>query len=422
MRYLYTLLILLYGVALKVAARFNQKARQWVEGRKGWLGELEKAIAKIENTKPRVWFHVSSLGEFEQGRPIIEAFRKANPGYAIVLTFFSPSGFEVRKNYDGADLVLYLPLDTPENAKKWIGIVNPRFALFVKYDFWFNFIAELRSKKIPVYFASVIFRGNQHFFSSYGGWFRRQLGNVTWFFAQNEESVNLLKSIGRHNVTLTGDTRFDRVYAIAQNKTEYPLVRKFCGEHKVFIGGSTWKEDENLILPLIPGEGSGMKFILAPHDTNPDRISSITSRLDRPYLLYSGLTDENVESSGILIIDSVGILAQLYQYATMAFIGGGFGVSIHNIQEPITFGVPVFFGPRYHKFKEAVDLIASGGAFCVESEGELKAKVNALLKDHLIYDRMSSLCRAYVDSNRGATDLIMEHININSIFGKEKQY
>ena len=410
MRHLYSALIFLYGMALKIAALRNHKARLWVDGRKDWQTGLEKAMQGVDNSRPRVWFHASSLGEFEQGRPIIEAYRATNPGHFILLTFFSPSGYEVRKNYPGADRVLYIPLDTADNARRWIALVKPGFAMFIKYDFWFNFLDALKKEEIPVYFASALFRPGQHFFKVYGGWFRRQLENVSWFFVQNDESERLLKSIGHENVTLTGDTRFDRVYEIARKKQPFPLIEKFCNGHKVFIGGSTWQEDEALLFPMMAGNRFNLKFILAPHDTSPGRIASITSRLNQPFLLYSQLNEVNAESAAILIIDSVGILAQLYQYATLAFIGGGFGVSIHNIQEPITFGVPVFFGPRYHKFKEATDLVAEGGVFCVDTAEALSSGVKELLSNPEKYNRSSAICKNYVDANRGATDMIMKFL------------
>jgi 3-deoxy-D-manno-octulosonic-acid transferase len=411
MRLLYTALILSYGMALRVAALFNHKARLWVDGRTGWYDNLRISMQDVDPATPRVWFHASSLGEFEQGRPIMEAYREANPDHFIVVTFFSPSGYEVRKNYPIANRVFYLPLDTRRNARRWLTLVNPRFAMFIKYDFWFNFLHALKTAKIPVYFASALFRRDHYFFRWYGAWFRQRLGDVTWFFVQNAESEGLLKKIGRENVTLTGDTRFDRVFAIARKRESFPDIERFAGDQKVFIGGSTWKEDENLVLPLIAATGSELKFILAPHDTSPERIQAITSRLIEPFILHSQLTEENSGRARILIIDSVGILSRLYRYATLAFIGGGFGVSIHNIQEPITFGVPVFFGPHYRKFKEATDLVNLGAAFPVENQDDLIRKVKELLSDPSGYKRISAMCKEYVDANRGATERIMHHLS-----------
>ena len=419
MRVIYSFFIFFYGLFIRFAAIFNDKARQWVDGRRGIFAKLEGALKEVDRSKtPVIWFHASSLGEFEQGRPIIESFRQTYPQYKILLTFYSPSGYAVRKNWDQADWIFYLPLDTPGNARRWMDVVQPAAAIFIKYDFWFNFLSCLRERKIPVYFVSALFRPSQHFFKWYGGWFRDQLPAVTRFFVQNRASAQLLEGIGVTNVTLTGDTRFDRVHAIASRKHSFPLIEQFIGSKRVFIGGSTWGEDEALLIPLIKNNNLDLKFILAPHDTSPGRIQRITAQLDRPVITYSDLNPENAGQADVLIIDSVGILAQLYQYATLAFIGGGFGTAIHNIQEPITYGVPVFFGPRYHKFKEAVDLIAHGGVFCVTSTGELAATAARLLADPQEYQRVSGLCRNYVDENRGATEKIMQELA--TVFQTEK--
>ncbi len=410
----YSLGVFLYGFLLRVAALFNAKARLWVTGRRDLFSRLDSALAgtdRVEN--PVVWFHASSLGEFEQGRPVIEAYRKAFPGSKILLTFFSPSGYEVRKSYGLADWVFYLPLDTPANARRLVEIVGPAKAIFIKYDFWFNILGALRRQKVPVFFISVKFRPGQHFFRWYGSWFRKQLDSVTWFFAQNDESALLLHSVGKKNVTVAGDTRFDRVFAISEQRQSFPVVEQFAAGHKVFICGSTWKEDEAVLLPLLSDRDSGFKFVIAPHDTSPDRIRYILDRISRPVIRYSELTLENASQADILLIDSVGILAPLYQYATLAYVGGGFGAGLHNIQEPVTFGIPVFFGPGYHKFKEAVDLVALGGVFCVRSAEELTGSISALMADPQEYLRLSEICRNYVDENRGATERIMHYFKTN---------
>jgi 3-deoxy-D-manno-octulosonic-acid transferase len=412
MRLIYTFIICLYGLLVKLASPFNAKAMLWVDGRKGLFKKIEEAFRGLDRkNRPVIWFHASSLGEFEQGSPIIEAFRSAYPTYKILLTFYSPSGYEVRKSYGHTDWIFYLPLDTPGNARRWIDIVQPAAAIFIKYDFWFNFLGSLYKQNIPVYFVSALFRPGQHFFRWYGSWFSRQLAGVTHFFVQNDETAALLKSIGLRNVTIAGDTRFDRVYAIASQKHSFPLIEQFIYGKNVFIGGSTWKEDEALLIPLIRQKELNLKFILAPHDTSPERIQYIIGELDQPVVRYSELNKENAQQAEVLIIDSVGILAQLYQYATLAFIGGGFGTGIHNIQEPITYGVPVFFGPGYHKFKEAVDLINMGGVFSVTSAEELNVKAAGILGDPQEYKHLSTICRNYVDENRGATAKIMHYFN-----------
>lgn len=412
MRLIYSLFIHLYGLFVHFAGLFNVKARQWIDGRHGLFAKLDLALKQVDRKKnPLIWFHVSSLGEFEQGRPVIEAFRKRWPEKKILLTFFSPSGYEVRKNYDQADFIFYLPLDTCRNARNFLNIVQPEMVFFVKYDFWFNYLEAIHLKHIPLYYISALFRKNQHFFQWYGGWFRTNLRFVTHFFVQNQESEKLLRSAGISNVTLTGDTRFDRVFAIARQHKPMPLIEKFCAGKKVFIAGSSWEPDEAIFIPLIHHHELNLKFIIAPHDTSPGRINTIREHLGQPVVCYSELNEENAAQATILIIDSVGLLSQLYRYATVAFIGGGYTGSIHNIQEPVTFGVPVFFGPNYHKFREARELVALGGAFSVTSSEELVKKVTEITGDLQENSRLSAICLNYVEENRGATEKIMDYLN-----------
>jgi len=394
-----------------VVAFFDNKARLWSDGRKDFLPRLKSKL-EIENLQgdPIIWFHCSSLGEFEQGRPVIEKIKTSFPKFRILLTFFSPSGFEIRKNYDRADWVFYLPLDTPGNARKFVQIVNPVMVFFVKYDYWFNYLNELKLKDIPVLLISAVFRPSQYFFQWYGTWFRKQLNAITWFFVQNEISHSLLKTIGMDNAFITGDTRFDRVAEIASAKKDFPLIKEFCGNAQVLIAGSTWEEDENILIPFIHGDFLKMKFIFAPHDTGSGRIQKLCDRIGKSFIKYSELTSENSNTAKILIIDTVGILAYLYRHATIAYIGGGFGVGIHNIQEPITFGIPVFFGPNFHKFKEAVDLISQGGAFSIRTTTEMIQPVSKLISDPEYYSKASAVCRSYVDQNKGSTEKIFQEI------------
>jgi len=411
MRVLYTFAIFIYQLIIRVAALFDEKARLWITGRKNLIPGLKIKIEHENQPKrPVIWFHCSSLGEFEQGRPVLEKIKILFPQYRILLTFFSPSGYEIRKNYDQADWIFYLPLDTPGNARQFIEAVNPTIAFFVKYDYWFNFLKELKSKQIPVIMISAVFRPSQYFFKWYGIWFRNQLNAITWFFVQNEESFTLLKSVGKNNVRLTGDTRFDRVSEIASRKMEFPLIKEFCGDASIMVAGSTWKEDEMILIPMILRQYPKMKYIIAPHDISPGRIQEIIDCLGKPFIKYSELNSENSKSSDILILDTIGILALLYRYATVAYIGGGFGGSIHNIQEPITFGVPVFFGPNYQKFKEAVELISLGAAFSVRSTDELIQPVSKLLSDSEYYSKVSAICSGYVDQHNGATEKIIHEI------------
>jgi len=408
MNFLYSFSIFIFGILIRIKSFSGGKARLWIKGRKGFFLRIEPVVNQWKERKEKViWFHCSSLGEFEQGRPVIEMIKQTYPDYRILLTFFSPSGYEVRKNWDQADFVCYLPLDTPGNASRFVNLINPALVFFIKYDYWYNFLRQLYAKKIPVIIVSVLFRPTQYFFRWYGGWFRRQLDSVSCFFLQNEESRVLLESVGFKNALVTGDTRFDRVFDIAMSKKEYPAIRRFCNGSNVFIAGSTWKEDEDIIIPLTLQEHPSVKFIFAPHDVRPENIEILISKLMKPCLKYSGLTWENARSADVLIIDSIGILSQLYQYATLAYIGGGFGAGIHNIQEPVTFGVPVVFGPNYNKFKEAVDLVSQGAAFPVSTSGELQEHVSFLLSELSERNRISGLCRLYVDRNRGATEKIL---------------
>jgi 3-deoxy-D-manno-octulosonic-acid transferase len=364
------------------------------------------------------WFHCASLGEFEQVRPVIEAFRKAQPDWKIVLTFFSPSGYEIRKNYEEADYICYLPLDTPGNARKFIRLVKPSLVVFVKYEFWFRYLDELYREKIPVNVISAIFRPQQHFFKWYGGWARKQLKKVTGFFVQDEASAELLRAKGIGQVTVSGDTRFDRVDAIAQNAKPFPLVEKFAGSSPVFLAGSTWPADEALILELIEAHGDKMKFIIAPHEVKPERIKALKDVIQNSKFkiqndkveVFSNLSEENAASCNILIIDSIGQLSHLYQYATIAYIGGGFGVGIHNILEAATFGKPVIFGPKYEKFREAVELIEAGGAFSVHNPEQLSHRTIELLGNNELYQKSSSICSDYVNQKKGATEIILSEL------------
>lgn len=411
MRLIYNILIYIYGLFLRMAALFNAKARQWVEGRRGLLGNLHAALTQVDREiNPIIWFHVASLGEFEQGRPVMEAIKQRWPEKKILLTFFSPSGYEVRKDYDLADFVFYLPLDTPGNARKFVETVRPGMVFFVKYDFWFNYLEVIYQHNIPLFFISAIFREKQHFFQWYGGWFRKHLQYVTHFFVQTPESLELLKNAGINRVTLTGDTRFDRVFSIAMQQVSLPLVEKFCAGKQVFIAGSSWEPDEAMFLPLLKCKELNLKYIIAPHDTSPARIRYIREHLDQPSICFSELTADNAGDFDVLLIDSVGILSKLYRYATVAFIGGGYGVAIHNIQEPVTFGVPVFFGPNFQKFREARELVELGGAACIASPEELIARVKKISDDSREHGRLSDICRNYVEANRGATDKIMAYL------------
>jgi 3-deoxy-D-manno-octulosonic-acid transferase len=338
----------------------------------------------------------------------MEAFRQKHPDHLIFLTFFSPSGYEIRKNYAGADFIFYLPADTPANARKFIDLVHPGQAFFIKYEYWFNYLHELTSRKIQVYIISAIFRKEQHFFKPWGGWFRDQLNTITRFFVQDEDSGKLLASIGITNFTLSGDTRFDRVAAVAFQKKEVPFLQEFCDGNKILVAGSTWPPDEQILLSLINEKRPGLKFIIAPHETEAARISALISGISVPVVRYSEATAENVSAATVLVIDSIGMLSALYRYADLALIGGGFGAGIHNILEAAAFGVPVIFGPNYRKFKEARDLAGRGGAFSINSSEEFLKIATRLLTDNNFRSQCSGICGQYMKENVGATGRVLE--------------
>ena len=410
MRFLYTLAIQIYEFGVKMAALFgNQKAKLWVDGRRS-LPENQS------NDGDWIWFHASSLGEFEQGRPVIEALKSQYPQYKILLSFFSPSGYEIRKNYPFADEVVYLPSDTPKNARIWLKRHHFVAAFFIKYEFWFNYMKALKDNGIPLFYISLILKSNQYFFQWYGGWFRRQLQNVTHFFVQDERTAKLLHSIRLDNLTVCGDTRFDRVAAIARQAKPFPEIERFINGRKCIIAGSSWQSDEKLLAKCIKRLPHDYCFIMAPHDISDSHIAQIKNLLEYDYQLYTEF-DADKESK-VLVLNTIGILSQLYQYARFVYIGGGFGANIHNIQEPVTFGCPVIFGPKYKSFKEAVDLVSLGGAFSISKQVGLNYVFGRLLNDETFYQQASKVCKDYVLSQIGATSAIME--GFSQLFFEEK--
>lgn len=403
--FLYNQAINGYTAAVKVAARFNPKARLWVEGRHDLLETI--ALSLKNNDKPVVWIHCASLGEFEQGRPVIEAIRAGYPDYRIALTFFSPSGYEVRKNYNGADWVFYLPADTPRNARSFVATVHPIAAIFVKYEFWFNYIRELYVARIPIVIISAIFRQHHPFFRWYGFWFRRKLDMITRFYVQNESSGAMLRRIGLSRVMVSGDTRFDRVKSVAAQPFSHPIAEAFAGEHRVLVAGSTWPPDENLILALMKNPPVKIKLIIAPHEVDEPRIQQLHKDFGKSAVRMSKTNPEEARNAQILIVDSVGMLSHLYRYGHFAYIGGGFGVGTHNILEAATFGLPLFFGPNHQKFRETVDLIRLRGAFPVSSADCFISIFGKVATDDYIYHQAHRACLDYIERNLGATDIIM---------------
>ena len=405
MKVFYNISIFFLGLGLRLLSLFNPKAREFVSGRKDIFRKIDHALKN--NSQPLIWIHCASLGEFEQGRPVIEAIKKEFGNHRIFLTFFSPSGYTVRKNYPGADYIFYLPLDTRKNARKFVSIVKPRLALFIKYEFWFHFSRTLKRKKIPLISVSSIFRKDQYFFRKTGSFNRRILKNVTHFFVQNQQSVELLNSINFYNVTVSGDTRFDRVREIVQNSEEVPLAARFKSNERVFVIGSAWQEDIDILLPFI-NEGK-LKFIVAPHEIHEHQIENLQRALAVKSVRYSKAAGENLEDANVLIVDNVGMLSRLYRYGEFAYVGGAFGKGLHNILEAACYGMPVLFGNRsYEKFQEAIDLINRGGAFPVEDFPDLKKKYE-LLNVPETFLLACEVCRQYVLENTGATEKIMDY-------------
>ena len=411
MFFLYNIFIFLFVLGIRVASLVNEKAKLWVNGRKGILGKIEEALAGNHDKKKIAWFHCASLGEFEQGRPVMEAFREAMPDHRIFLTFFSPSGYEIRKNYPGADHVFYLPADTAGMAAKFIKVLSPNIVFFIKYEYWYNYLAVLKQRGIPTYMVSAIFRPTQPFFRWYGSWFRKQLNNLTWFFVQDEDSETLLRKIGIQQVSVSGDTRFDRVSSIVNQEKPVEGIDEFCKDSLVMLAGSTWPEDEKILIPFILENKVKFKFIIAPHEVHKERIDGLMSLLGPGGLRFSQENETNIREARILVIDSIGILASLYRYAFISFVGGGFGVGIHNILEPTAFGVPVIFGPNYERFREARDLIREGGAYSIKSEDDFRTAFGRITDIPGERDRASGICTAYVTNHKGATAHILKHFH-----------
>lgn len=400
----YNIGIYAYTFAIRLAAPFHEKAALWVKGRKGIRGK----ILSLPRGKERlIWFHAASLGEFEQGRPVMEALKQANPDLKILLTFFSPSGYEIRKNYAGADYIFYLPSDTPRNASCFIRHFRPDAAVFIKYEFWYNYLKELHRHQIPTYLISAIFRREQPFFKRWGTLHRRMLGFFTRLFVQDEESVALLTSLGIQNIQQTGDTRFDRVEQIAKAAQDIEKVERFCNGQPAVVCGSTWPPDEELLFDYINTDKSGYKWILAPHEIGETHIKSILEKCKKRAVRYSILST-SPETYDVLIIDCIGLLSAVYRYGKIAYIGGGFGAGIHNTLEAAVYGIPVIFGPKYQKFKEAVQLIRQGGAFSIHNARELQEVLGSLIQHPSIAETAGQHARAYVESQLGATQVILK--------------
>ncbi len=409
MSILYNIAMWCYGALIGVAGLFNHKAKLFSQGRKGLL---EKIRSQIDHTHPIVWFHCSSVGEFEQARPLIEWYKENRKEYRILLTFFSPSGYEMRKNYPLADWIFYLPVDTASNARRFLDAVKPEKAVFIKYEFWYNYLNQLKKMGVKTYIVSAIFREDQVFFKSWGGLFRKMLASFTALFVQDELSGRLLEGIGiKENVTICGDTRFDRVNQITASSREFPAISKFSKDSFTVLAGSTWPPCEEILAATVKNF-SKVKLVIAPHEIHKEHIAKILETFKGYKLLkFSDVKDDSdprLESSNVLLIDCMGILSSIYRYGDFAYIGGGFGVGIHNILEAATYGIPVAFGPKYQKFKEARDLVALQGATPVRGQEEFYALLDKMVKNRPVREERGRICLDYVKKNLGATEKIIK--------------
>ena len=407
---IYNIFISIYGIGVFVFSLFNQKAKKLRIGQAGALSLLKRTI---DPNARYIWFHAASLGEFEQGRPVMEQLKNDNPETKILLTFFSPSGYEIRKNFAGADVISYLPLDTKASAQKFVKLLNPSKAIFIKYEFWPNYILELQKANVPVYSISAIFRPSQVFFNWYGGWYRNLLKSFAHIFVQDKNSLKLLVDNGFTNVSVAGDTRFDRVADLAQQAKTISLIESFVqNSNKVIVAGSTWPKDEELLVRYLKLHPD-MKLILVPHEIHQAHILGISKLLDGKFVRYTDLNEQNAMTTNCIVVDTIGLLSSIYRYANVAYIGGGFGVGIHNTLEAAVWNVPVVFGPNYQKFREARELIAIGGAFSIQHYELLEAQFDSLLKDK----KAGKTAGNYVKNNTGATDL---NLFMNSVAESEE--
>ena len=406
--WIYNLGLILYVWAIALASLWHRKAKLWIDGRKGLFDRMKETI---DPSARIVWIHAASLGEFEQGRPLIEKIRKEHPEYKILLTFFSPSGYEIRKNYDQADYIFYLPIDTPGKARRFLDIAHPEIAIFVKYEFWLNYLTCLQKSGCRTFIISAIFRRDSVFFKWYGGIFRQALRVFEKLFVQDDNSKELLASIGIDNVIVAGDTRFDRVAEVRKSAIPIPTVAAFAEGHKTLVAGSTWPPDDELLLELA-GRHPDTRFVIAPHETNEERIEKLMSLCpENKAVRFTRTANKPIpDNIQIMIIDTIGILSSIYAYADVTYIGGGFGVGIHNTLEAAVYGVPVAFGPNYGKFKEACDLIGTGAATDVSDIGQLDKWLSSLWADPKLLESAGRKAGEYVSSHTGATGTILGNI------------
>ncbi|KAB7529685.1 3-deoxy-D-manno-octulosonic acid transferase [Flagellimonas olearia] len=408
LRFIYNILTHLSWLVLKGIALFQPKMRLFVSGRKNTFDQLRSSITP--NSKC-IWMHVASLGEFEQGLPILEQLRQQYPNHKLVLSFFSPSGYEVKKNTSAADVVVYLPMDTHSNSSQFVDLVNPVMAIFIKYEIWPNYLHQLQQRKIPTLLVSAIFSKRQVFFKPYGGFMRNSLHSFSHFFVQDDTSKTLLQSIGFANSTVSGDTRFDRVQEILKRDNHLGFMEQFKGSQPCLVAGSTWPEDEKILADYINSSDKGVKFVLAPHKIKQDHIDQLSESISKKTICYSNIDNQNLMDFDVLIIDTIGLLTKIYSYAEMAYVGGGFATGLHNTLEPAVYGIPVVIGPNYEGFKEAEDLVALKGVIPVSAENELKSVLDNFIENPDVLENTGKINSTYITQNVGATPLIMVHID-----------
>lgn len=407
MLFLYNLAVLVTSFVLKLVANFSPKLKLFVEGRKNVFSHLNKEITDQDKI---IWVHTASLGEFEQGLPVIEKLKITYPNYKILVTFFSPSGYEVKKNTPVADLVLYLPLDTKKNARKFMELAKPKLAIFVKYEIWPNYLQELKKQQVPTLLISAIFKKRQIFFKSYGEFMRKGLHTFSHIFVQDKNSLDLLQSIDINNSTVAGDTRLDRVSEILERDNTLDFMTTFKQESLCVVAGSTWPEDEAILLESINTSNPQLKFVIAPHNIKEGHIQKLKGTITKKTILFSELDMEDTTDAQVLIIDTVGLLTKIYSYADIAYVGGGFATGLHNTLEPAVFGIPVLIGPEFKGFKEAEDLVALKGVLPVPDKQQLQRMLNELAENSSFRKATGTLNANYITQNKGASIKILHHI------------
>ncbi len=408
MLFLYNLIILFASQVVKALSFFSPKMKLFVNGRKEVFPVLQNKISATDKT---IWFHAASLGEYEQGLPVIEKIKVQYPNHKIVVTFFSPSGYEIRKNNAVADVTIYLPLDTKSNAKRFIQAIHPEMVFFIKYEYWPNYLNELKIQNIKTYLISGIFREGQAFFKWYGSFYRNALESFDYFFVQNDSSKQLIQSIGFNNVKVSGDTRFDRVVSILELDNSLDFIEQFKNHQTTIVIGSSWPKDENLLINYINNSSEDVKFIIAPHNIKSDQITNLKSQITKSTVLFSEKNNIDLSSFNVFIIDTIGILTKIYSYADIAYVGGGFGnPGVHNILEPATFGLPIVIGPNYSHFAEATALVNLDGCISISTQNELNDAFNLLINNKDERNERGHICATFVQMNKGASEVILKHI------------